>query len=72
MNIYTHYEQTAKVMNPHDAVSAAAFILEENTGTKKVNKDALCKYNPNRKVTIEKFNQITQELLKDSHQYFAQ
>ena len=71
MTIYTHYEQTAKVMNPHDAVAAAAFILEEKTGTKKVNKDALCKYNPNIKVSIEKFNEITHELLQDSNQYYA-
>ncbi len=72
MTIYTHYEQTAKVMNPHATVAAAAFILEENTGTKKVNKAALCKYSPNKKVTIEQFNKITHELLRDSHQYFAQ
>lgn len=71
MNIYTHYEQTAKVMNPHDAVAAAAFILEVKTGTKKVNKGALCKYAPNERVTIEQFNKITHELLQDSNQYYA-
>ena len=30
MNIYTHYEQTAKVMNPHAAVTAAAALVDRN------------------------------------------
>lgn len=72
MNIYTHYENTAKVLYPHDAATAAKFILEDRTGSTQVNISALVKYPANRKVTYEKFNEITQELLKDSHSYFNQ
>jgi hypothetical protein len=70
MSIFTHFESNARVLFPHDAVSAAKFILEDRTGETKVNTSALVKYPANRKVTYEKFNQITDELLKDSHKMF--
>lgn len=72
MNIYTHFESNARVLYPHDAIPAAKFILEDRTGSTELNTDALVKYPANRKITYVKLNEITQELLKDSHSYFQQ
>lgn len=70
MNIFTYFERTNKTMFPAQAIAAAKVILEDRTGQNNVNVSYLNKINLNKKVTIEQFNKITQQLLIDSHPLF--
>lgn len=70
MNIFTYSERTNKTIFPAQAITAAKIILEDRTGQNNVNVSYLNKINLNKKVTIEQFNKITQQLLIDSHPLF--
>lgn len=67
MTIYTETESTVPSLYPSYAATAASFILEERTGRKpKLNCTAIKVMNPNRKLTIEQINALTQQVLLDT------
>lgn len=66
-SIYTPSEQETRTVDPDYAATAARYIIEEATGRKpKLNVSCLAKVRT-KKVTVEKVNELTQQIVADTN-----